>query len=135
MSRSGYVEDCDYVNLYRSTVERAIKGKRGQAFLKELAEAMDAMPEKRLITSELIAESGEVCAIGSVCKARGLDITNVDVYNPDDVAKLVGISKSMAAEIEYFNDEHGSHDETLEQRWTRMRNWVEKQIVSSPRGE
>ncbi len=130
MSRSGYSEDCDSnaIYLYRATVERAIKGKRGQVFLKELATAMDAMPVKRLIPSELIAETGEVCAIGTVCKARGLDVSKVDEYCPDEVGKLVGISRSMAAEIEYENDECGRRDETPEQRWDRMRKWVDEQI-------
>lgn len=54
MSRSGYVDDCENLELYRATVERSIKGKRGQAFLRELAAAMDAMPEKVLIAEELV---------------------------------------------------------------------------------
>ncbi len=38
MSRSGYQDDCEGLNLYRGTVRRAIRGKRGQAFLRELAD-------------------------------------------------------------------------------------------------
>lgn len=138
MSRSGYVDgsDCSNLNLYRASVDRAMYGKRGQEFLRELAAAMDAMPEKRLIPSELIASTGEVCAIGSVCKARGLNVTDVDVYDPTEVGQLVGIARSMAAEIEYENDERGRHDETPEQRWTRMRNWVASEIKpTSTEGE
>lgn len=130
MSRSGYDEDGgDYINLYRATVERAIRGKRGQVFLKELAAAMDAMLEKRLIRSELIEESGSVCTIGVVCKARGLDVSNVDVEDTEAVGELVGISKSMAAEIEFENDEVREH-ETPEERWVRMRKWVDKNLVT-----
>lgn len=129
MSRSGYVDDCDYMNLYRASVERAILGKRGQAFFRELASAMDAMPEKRLISSELVAETGEVCAIGAVCKARGLDVGKVDAYDRFEVGSLVGIAPSMAAEIVYENDERSRYDETPEQRWTRMRKWVDEQII------
>lgn len=128
MSRSGYSDDCDYMNLYRATVDRAINGKRGQAFLRELAQAMDAMPEKRLIAEELVTDSGEVCAIGVVCKARGIDTAGVDFYNAYRVGQLVGISSSMAAEIEYKNDESGPHDQTPEERWIRMRKWVDEQI-------
>ena len=38
MSRSGYTDECEYLDLYRGKVERAIKGKRGQKFLQELAQ-------------------------------------------------------------------------------------------------
>lgn len=130
MSRSGYCDDGgDYMYLYRASVERAINGKRGQAFLKEMAAAMDAMPERRLIPSELVSQSGEVCAIGTVCKARGLDVSKVDEYDSEAVGKLVGIARSMAAEIEYENDERGRESETPEQRWVRMRMWVESEIL------
>lgn len=126
MSRSGYSEDGDYalVNLWENIVNRSIQGKRGQAFLKELAAAMDAMPEKRLIADDLVTETGEACAIGVVCKSRGLDTSGVDVCDRYAVGRLVGIAPTLAAEIEYNNDERGRHDETPEQRWVRMRKWV-----------
>lgn len=126
MSRSGYVDDVDdlnLANLYRGTVTRAIKGKRGQVFLKELASAMDAMSEKRLIVNDLITKQGEMCTLGVVCKARGIDTSGVDVTDSKAVGKLVGIASQMAAEIEYENDEY-DEDETPEERWTRMRKWV-----------
>jgi hypothetical protein len=125
VSRSGYddFDSCDNYHLYRGTVERSIQGKRGQAFLKDLASALDAMPNKRLIAGELISETGEVCAIGSVCKARGLDVTKISPEEPEDVGKLVGISRSMAAEIAYENDEC-EYSNTPEERWVRMREWV-----------
>jgi hypothetical protein len=130
VSRSGYTDDCDNANLYRGTVERAIRGKRGQSFLRELLAAMDAMPEKKLIKSELVTKAGEVCTIGAVCKARGLDVSRVDVEDPESVGKLVGISRSMAAEIEYMNDEWYDGD-TPEERWTKMRAWVEANLVKA----
>ncbi len=130
MSRSNYSEDGEYLNLWRGTVERAINGKRGQAFLRELAKEMDAMPVKRLIEGELISEQGEVCAIGVVCKARGLkglSEDEFDVWDPAAVGKLVGISMAMAAEIEYENDEQFS-GQTPEERFIRMREWVAENI-------
>lgn len=133
MSRSGYSDDCDsnYLYLYRGTVTRTINGKRGQAFLIEMAKAMDAMPEKRLIPEELISKTGEVCAIGTVCKARGIDVSGVDLEDPESVGKLVGISRTLAAEIEYENDEGGPYrkNETPEERWVRVRKWVASSIV------
>lgn len=122
MSRSGYSEDCEYLGLWRANVQRTIDGKKGQAFLRELASSLDAMSEKVLIQSELIAPEGQVCAIGSVCKSRGIDVSKIDVYDPESVGKLVGISPMLAAEIEFENDEHCS--ESPSERWTRMRKWV-----------
>lgn len=129
MSRSGYVDDCENLELYRSAVDRALKGARGQAFLRELAAAMDAMPEKILIASELINEHGKCCTIGVVCKARGLDVTVVDENEPSDVAKFVGIARSMAAEIAFMNDEWALRPETPTERWTRMRKWVDANLI------
>lgn len=134
MSRSGYVDDPEGINLWRGTVERSLRGRRGQTFLKELAKQMDAMPEKRLIAGDLISPNGECCAIGVVCKSRDIDTSNVDVEDRDMVAALVDISPAMAAEIEYMNDEW-SHSESPEDRWKRMRAWVDEQIVKSTEGE
>ena len=39
---------------YRGAVKSAIRGKRGQAFLREMLAALDAMPEKRLSAGALI---------------------------------------------------------------------------------
>lgn len=134
MSRSGYSDNCENLELYRQTVANAIRGRRGQAFLREMLAALDAMPEKRLIRDELITEAGEVCAIGAVCKARKLDVSNIDYEDPERVAKLVGIATCLAAEIEYENDEAywsrtGAYPETDEDRWQRMRAWITSNLV------
>lgn len=131
MSRSGYSDDCENLELYRATVDRALKGKRGQAFLRELAAAMDAMPEKVLIAGELIKPNGGCCAIGTVCKARGLDVSKVDYEDPDSVASVIGVARSMAAEIAYQNDEGGTTSrEEPAARWQRVRKWVSENLVA-----
>jgi hypothetical protein len=102
---------------------------QGQTFLRELANALDEMPVKRLVRSELITEPGEVCSIGAVCKKRNIDVKDVDIYDPEAVGKLVNISRAMAAEIEYENDERP--DETPEKRWIRMRKWVDENLIKT----
>lgn len=136
MSRSGYVESLDEkaMNCWRGAVRAAIRGRRGQAFLREMLAALDAMPEKRLIHGDLVREDGEVCAIGSVFKARGLDVKGIDPYDYSTVAGKAGVAEAMAREIEYENDEGTWRDETPQKRWERMRRWVEKQIQPA-RGE
>jgi hypothetical protein len=135
MGRSGYVDgfwdgDGYSPGLYRNAVERSIKGKRGQAFLRQLAAEMDAMPEKVLIADELVNADGDCCTMGVIFKARGIDVSDVDYDDRDQVAKLINIAPSMAAEIAYENDDdfNYSSKETPEQRWIRMRKWVAKKL-------
>lgn len=114
--------------LYRGRVERALRSKRGQAFLREMIAAFDALPEKRIIASQLIGNGGECCSIGAVCKARGTDVTLVDCENPKAVAFAVGVAESMAAEIEFMNDEWCGRHESPADRWARMRAWAVDQL-------
>lgn len=131
MSRSGYDEDADWddtsIWLYRGAVASALKGKRGQAFLKEMIAALDAMPVKELVAWEL-EQNGAVCAIGSVGRARGIDMTKLNPEDPDGVAETFGIATAMAREIVYMNDEAVWEQETPEQRFGRMRRWIDSQI-------
>lgn len=142
MSRSGY-DDCDcgdyrLANLYRANVDRAFAGKRGQAFLKEMLAAMDALPDKKLIFGVMQEDSGEVCAIGSVGKARGIDMERLNRLAEEDdpqlafaISRKFGITRHMAAEIMFMNDGYRhAWEETPEARFTRMRKWIESQIHS-----
>lgn len=136
MSRSNY-SDClssQELNLWRGAVERALRGKRGQAFLCEMRDALDAMPEKRLIVGDLVTDDGACCAMGAVALSRKLDVSAVDESEPCEVAEAFGLSQAMVQEIAYENDECGPYGkaETPEQRWTRMRAWVERHIKARP---
>ncbi|ODP31553.1 hypothetical protein [Pandoraea sp. ISTKB] len=105
MSRSGYSDDCEGLGLYRGRVASAIRGKRGQQALRELADALDAMPEKVLAADSLINVDGEFCTLGVLGNARGLNMTPLDPEDPDAVAKAFNIAPAMAREIVYENDE------------------------------
>lgn len=136
MSRSGYTDDIDdelAAGRWRGRVASALRGKRGQAFLREMAAAMDAMPVKALIADELINAEGDCCAIGTVCKARGVDVSRIDFNDPEEVARAVDIAHPLAAEIEFQNDESGpwDHSETPQERWQRMRAWIERKIFEN----
>lgn len=129
MSRSGYSDDCDNVGLWRGAVERAIRGKRGRAFLREMAAALDAMPVKELIANDVVRDPEHVCAIGSVAVARQLDVTALDVHDRDAVAKMFGVAPALAAEIAFENDDgFGYNTEPPEARWKRMRAWVDANL-------
>lgn len=133
MSRAGYDDSCEdawSLIRWRGAVASAIRGKRGQAFLRELAETLDAMPEKRLIAHDL-RKDGEVCAIGSVGTRRGVEMDKLDPEDAETIAAAFGIASPLVREIEWMNDEYGPFDETPERRWSRMREWVERQLKSS----
>ena len=132
MGRSGYSEDYDDDGagwLYRGAVASAICGRRGQAFLKEMLAALDALPEKKLIAGDLVRD-GAACAIGAVALKRGVDVSNLDPEDAEAIAKTFGIAPAMAREIEFENDDDFSYvgKETDEQRFERVRKWIVSQI-------
>lgn len=135
MSRSGLVEDWDCDDnwrhvRWRGAVASAIRGKRGQDFLRELIAALDAMPIKELCSGDLQREDGQVCAIGCVAKARGIDTkTWGDVYgDADRVGENMGIAHAMAAEVIWANDEcvwgNLPENERNAKRWQSVRDWA-----------
>lgn len=132
MSRSNYSDECEYLGLYRASVDRAIAGRRGQSALRETLEALDAMPVKELVAESLVTSAGEFCTLGALGHKRGLDMSNLDPNEPHDVAKAFRIAQSLASEIVYENDEVGPSDETPGQRWTRMRAWVVAHLSVTP---
>ncbi len=129
MSRSGYSEDFDNWDLirWRGQVASAIRGKRGQGVLREILAALDALPEKALVTSEYETESGEVCALGALGKARGIEMKGFDPTDYDGWANTFDMAHQLVQEITFLNDD-GWYNETPEQRWARMRKWVAAQI-------
>ncbi|WP_208456724.1 hypothetical protein [Burkholderia gladioli] len=149
----------DTLGLYRGAVHRAITGKRGQAALRELAAAMDAMPVKTLAAESLVNADGEFCTLGVLGQARGLDMAPIDPEDWDAVAALFNLAPSMVREIVYENDEAlarhkwvdivicgpmlrwEKHVRTVRvdipestlapERWALMRKWVEQNLVDT----
>lgn len=130
MSRSGYSEDLDNWDLirWRGQVASAIRGKRGQAFLRELIVALEAMPSKRLIQHELKQADGEVCALGAVGVNRGMPVETLDPYDYEGIAEDFGIAHQLVQEIEFINDEHGHNPEA---RWRYVHAWATAQLAPS----
>ena len=127
MSRSGLSEDDGDDPLafgrWRGAVKSAISGNRGQTFLRELATALDAMPEKVLVAGELQAEDGCLCTLGVIGKARGLDLESMDVDDYDSIAGSLNVNAKIAQEIMWENDETFSD-------W----DWVSVEICGPMRG-
>jgi len=132
MSRSGYTDDCDGkgYGIYRGRVASAIRGKRGQRLLRCLAEAMDAMPRKRLIAGEFVTEDGEACALGSLALHRSIpDADDIDSEDHELLSEIFDVSKYLIREIENENDECVPRPPDVMERWKRMRDWVSSKIT------
>lgn len=112
MSRSGYTDDNDDPlahGRWRQAVKRALEGKRGQALLRELVQALDAMEDKRLYPGSFATPEGEFCTLGVLGTRRGTKMDDLgDDYECDRdlVGQRFGIAPAMAAEIMYLNDEY-----------------------------
>jgi hypothetical protein len=129
VSRSGYSDDCDdplAAGRWRQAVKRAIEGKRGQALLRDLADALDAMPEKHLYTGSFATADGEFCTLGVLGAKRGTkmdDLGDSEECDPALVGERFGIARALAAEIMYLNDEY------LYDEW----QWVEVELCGPVR--
>lgn len=137
MSRSGYSDDCENLELYRATVARAMNGRRGQRALRDLLAALDSMPVKELGHGTF--QRGTCpCTLGALARHRGVDVGDLEPaeHGPDDYAEVdrratgerFDIAPSMAAEVMFMNDEAEWNSETPEERWARMRAWVAENV-------
>jgi hypothetical protein len=131
MSRHGYSDDCDdYLQhgRWRGQVASAIRGKRGQEFLKELIQVLEAMPEKKLIRHELVKD-GQFCTLGAIGHARGINIEAIDPSDHEELSKKLNIAHQLVQEIEYENDENCWP--TDEMRWSKMYQWAKNHLKES----
>lgn len=131
MGRHGYSSDLEPLSLgrWRAQIASATRGKRGQAFFRALIDALDAMPEKRLVADDLQKQDGSVCALGCLGKARGVDLRSVVTEDWDKLGELFDIAPQLAQEVMYINDELAHRDED---RWRIVRDWAAKQIRVAP---
>lgn len=130
MSRSGYTEDLDVLQLgrWRAIIRSASKGKRGQAFFRSLVEALDSMPVKSLIADDMEDDGGCVCALGALDRHRGGSPGNLDPYDYQSLGDEFNIAHQLAQEVMFMNDQGTwKRNESPEDRWLRMRNWAAAQ--------
>jgi hypothetical protein len=153
MSRIG---DCDdyyeeYPNqqyLQQQAAVNAIRGKRGQKLLRELEQALLALPEKRLIAGSF-CDGKEVCAGGAlalyreVLKGRRREEVLAELASRrpsyEDgyegilfVRDQIGCVESLAAAIVWENDGYGDYlradCRTPEGRYNHVLEWVRRHL-------
>lgn len=131
------------------TIRNALKGRRGQAVLRELKAALLALPEGRLIGSAVVRE-GEVCALGALARERlaagspltcyghrGTSLAELEEKLGEDLedevgsvelGEALGLARALAWVIADENDEGGSFNQTPEARYHRMLGWIESHL-------
>jgi len=129
MSRAGEGDDFDTWAMIRwhGASKRAIGGRPGQKFLKELEQSILDLPNRRLTDNEFACKNGDVCALGAVAKKRGLgDLSGLEDDSEHEVGEVFGITPTLAWEIMYENDL--GWKETPEQRYERVLKWINSKI-------
>lgn len=154
--RIGYSDEEDYpgqFGLWQGNCQRSLKGRAGQAALRELEAALLALPDKRLIAEELMDDNGAVCGIGAVAKFRGVITEEMRAQGEHDMEGVgvdLGMPRLVAWKIVEMNDLQFSGTNLLfaegpyrwpaeqpyayievtpEQRYERMLKWVREQIT------
>jgi len=132
--RSGYSDELDPWDhiCWRGAVKSAIRGRRGQAALRELADALDAMDPQELIAGELRdPETGSVCALGLLGERRGVELDDLDPHDSHEIAAAFGVSSALICELEFINDnDFALRSESPAERWRRVRRWVAEHLRS-----
>lgn len=166
MSRHGYSDD--YSNewhdiaangRWKASLNRAIKGKRGQAFLRAFIDQLESMPlDKRELGADSITEpSGAMCSLGVMLHANGKPAPSPEsesYLGPFEgweewetrewwtenagpaIAEDLNIAKSMAEEIMYVNDEWFNPPRDCPRqrerrlRWAYMLRWAKSKLVA-----
>lgn len=138
--------------LWDANCRRSIKGRKGQAALRELEAALLALPEKRLIADKLEDDEGRVCAIGALAKAKGVTPKADPDYEMEEVGVELGMPRMVAWKVVAENDvtldkvwnvaegplapndypyQGGLlliRDVTPEERYEKMLAWVQEQL-------
>jgi hypothetical protein len=140
--RIGYSEEEDYPgqhNLWQANCLRSIRGKAGQASLRELEQALLALPEKRLIADELENADGEVCAIGALAKYRNhtpkadpdweMEQVGVELGMPEMVAWRVVALNDIDIDLYYDREKQKCVSYTPEERYERVLAQVQKWLA------
>ncbi len=143
MSRANYCDDLDQWDMirWRGQVASAIRGKRGQTFLRDLLAALDGLADKRLIKDELITEEGDVCAIGALGLARGIEMKDLDPEEPETVAAAHRLHQPHRHQPERRVFQHRDsrtalygHEEMDSQPYQNRRSWEHAMNAEYERG-
>jgi hypothetical protein len=142
--RISYSDEEDYPGqhgLWQANCLRSIKGQKGQASLRELEQALLALPSRRLIANELEDAEGEVCAIGALAKYRNhtpkadpeweMEEVGVELGMPEMVAWRVVALNDIDIDLYYDRKQDRYIPSTPEERYERVLAQVQKWLAAA----
>lgn len=141
---------------FQNNTERHLKGKKGQAMLRELEAALLALPEKRLEYSRFVVRHGEeggVCALGALALKRKMDqgLSRADAmkklsedaekneldmdeeYDSAEWSRIERTADYLQCKVNFAfaviveNDEWGPTNDA-EERYRRLLEWCRRKI-------
>jgi hypothetical protein len=149
MSRFGYDDEGDYPNawaLWERAITTALGSDKGQQILRDLRDALLALPKKRLIEGRL-ACNGEVCTMGALVAHRRRDeerakvLAELEQMITEDAwidyeagtktleaGESIGVGVSMSCHLAWLNDQL-DYGATPEERYEKVLSWVERAIL------
>lgn len=158
MSRVYYDDDGDnwaYIR-YGGALKSALRGKPGQQVLRDMRDALVALPKRRLGKDALCNELGDYCAWGAYAHHRGVSRTYLEKlsdWRADDrcfdrggpilprvalegeeqvewVKERFGVTFTLAFEVMIINEGEDRFWETYtpEQRYQRVMRWLDEHI-------
>lgn len=101
--RISYSEDEDFPGqfaLWEANSRRSLAGKKGQAALRELEQALLALPEKKLIANKLQDAEGQVCALGALAKYKGRELAVLGSDEEDEWEDYDGFGQMEEVGVE-----------------------------------
>jgi hypothetical protein len=118
MSRISYSDDEDFPGqffIWQANCDRSLRGRKGQAALRELEAALVAMPVKELHREVYVQASGEACALGALDVHRkvqgGLSRSEAlavcadrDPYDSQEHGQAMGLPRLVAWKVVEQND-------------------------------
>jgi len=119
----------------------AIRGRRGQQFLRDLVNALDALPEPELSAGALEdKETGCCCAFGAVRRHRGAESVPLGFHpmeedvTPDHLTEPFDVSRALAWEV--VEAKEGWSKSNLpgarRQRFKDVRRWAVGALLVPP---
>jgi hypothetical protein len=135
MSRIGISDDEEFpgqFGLWQGNCQRSIKGRVGQAALRELEAALLALPQKRLIAGELEDSEGEVCALGALKRYKGVaEVKAEPEWEMEEVGVELGMPRLVAWKVVALNDDEFDWRAPIspEERYEKVLTWVRKQLI------
>ena len=154
MSRYDGSDDCDdYWQLNMGRWERnsraVLKSGRGKKALADLITALEALPQRRLISERVAVLTNpgaedchvsEVCAVGAYAHFKGIDLTtwvgedgavadetDTSLRETAWLGEQAGMAFTLAWNLGYLND-YTLKDCTPEERWQRVYEWATEHL-------